>query len=210
MRCSTARRSYRPIRRKSGSNGIAAPIWSKASAIAARATRRATHSARRARRLSRRRVGRGWEAPALTLAVAGADARGARMNCSRYLRTGESRFARRRGRADGAGGEGIEGAARCRHPRHGGAISPRSTKGAPTSRPPKRSPQKLENTTQLARPRPPGRRPALSGRLRGVPRGRRAARCSAAGRRWRSNSNLHSDAPDNLIQMILHGIAAPP
>jgi len=39
---------------------------------------------------------------------------------------------------------------------------------------------------------------------------RSAARpCSAAGLPLALNSNLHSAAPDNLIQVILHGIAAP-
>ena len=52
------------------------------------------------------------------------------------------------------------------------------------------------------------RRPALSRRLRGLPRSRRRA----AVRQPASlalNSNLHSAMPDNLVQVILHGIASP-
>ena len=60
------RRAFRRIRREA-TCGIAAPIWSKASAIARRAIRRATRSARRAAGavISPAAVAEGWEAPPL-------------------------------------------------------------------------------------------------------------------------------------------------
>ena len=87
--------SARRIRSRSDANrrsGIAAPIWSKASAIAAPAIRRATRSARK--RPDAYLAGgfaEGWEAPPLT-SLSHAPIPWSEDELFAYLRTGESRF----------------------------------------------------------------------------------------------------------------------
>ena len=90
-----------------GESGIAAPIWSRASAIAAPAIRRATRSApNSAERLSRRRLCRGLGGAAADLAFACADplerGRAVRLFAHRPIP-----LSRRRRRPDGADREGL-------------------------------------------------------------------------------------------------------
>ena len=78
--------------RQNRRHGIAAPIWSRASAIAAPAIRRATRWARK--RPSAYLAGgfaEGWEAPALT-SLSHAPIPWSEDELFAYLRTGESRF----------------------------------------------------------------------------------------------------------------------
>jgi nicotinate dehydrogenase subunit B len=78
--------------RRNRRHGIAAPIWSKASAIAAPAIRRATRSARK--RQNAYLAGgfaEGWEAPPLT-SLSQAPIPWSEDELYAYLRTGESRF----------------------------------------------------------------------------------------------------------------------
>ena len=73
-------------------SGIAAPIWSKASAIAAPAIRRATRSARnRPNAYLAGGFAEGWEAPPLT-SLSHAPIPWSEDELFAYLRTGESRF----------------------------------------------------------------------------------------------------------------------
>ena len=90
-RCSTQRKPSGPTRPNRRS-GIAAPISSRVSAIAARATRRATSSARRWRtRYLAGGFAEGWEAPALT-SLSRAPIPWSEAELYAYLRTGQSRF----------------------------------------------------------------------------------------------------------------------
>ena len=159
-------------------------------------------------RLSRRRFCGRLGSAGADVAVAGADpverGRAVRLFANRRVA-----LSRRRRRADGAGGEGTRGVARFRHPRHGGLsrFVQRDRHGSRRRR--MRSPRKLETST-----------------------GTRASAASSVGARLYQgacavchevggaplfgsrpslalNSNLHSAVPDNLIQVILHGIAKP-
>ena len=150
----------------------------------------------------------GWEAPALT-SLSQAPIPWSEDELYAYLRTGESRLARRRRRADGAGGEGTRGVAGFRYPRHGGLSRRRST-----------TPPWISAAQQ-----------ALAARLEAATGTRASAASSVGARLYQGacavchevggaplfgsrpslalNSNLHSAVPDNLIQVILHGIAKP-
>ncbi len=91
MRCSTSPARSSPTRRNPRS-GIAAPIWSKASAIAAPAIRRAMRSApEKANAYLAGGFAEGWEAPALT-SLSQAPIPWSEDELYAYLRTGESRL----------------------------------------------------------------------------------------------------------------------
>ena len=190
--------------------GIAAPIWWKGlgHCSACHLPRNAL-GAEKASAYLAGGFAEGWEAPALTVAVAGADP----MERGRALRLSANRrvpLSRRRCRADGARGEGTRRRCRIRTSAPWRSISPRSATHAIDRAAQQALAAKLRGLDR--HPNIRGfrhRRPALSGRLRGVPRGRRRAAVRQAARRWRCNGNLHSAVPDNLIQVILHGIAAP-
>ena len=198
------RRHSRPTRRNRRS-GIAAPIWSRVSAIAAPAIRRAMRWARKGERLSRRRLCRGLGSAGADVAVARADP----VERGRALRL----FADGRVRL------------------HGVAAGPMAPVVKELAALPDTDIRAMAvylasfNKTSMDR----AAQDALAARLESST-GTRASAASSVGARiyqgacavchevggaplfgsrpsMALNSNLHSAAPDNLIQVILHGIA---
>ena len=188
--------------------GIAAPIWSKASAIAAPATRRATRWARR-RRSAYLAGGfaEGWEAPALT-SLSQAPMPWSEDELYAYLRTGESRL-------------------------HGVAAGPMAPVVKELAALPDQDIRAmavyLASFNETATDKPA--QEALAAKLEAATSTRLVAASSVGARIYQGacavchevggaplfgsrpslalNSNLHSAVPDNLIQVILHGIKAP-
>ena len=150
----------------------------------------------------------GWEAPALT-SLSQAPIPWSEDELYAYLADRRIPLSRRRRRADGAGGEGTGRPARSGYPRHGGLsrlVQRRRHRqaGAAGAR------RQTRSRDQHHDRRPP---PVVGARLyQGA-----CAVCHEVGGAplfgsrpsLALNSNLHSAVPDNLIQVILHGIAKP-
>ena len=202
------RRAIRSQRDADRRHGIAAPIWSRASAIAAPAIRRAMRSARK--RQARYLAGgfaEGWEAPPLT-SLSQAPIPWSEDELFAYLRSGESRF-------------------------HGVAAGPMAPVVKELAALPDQDIRAMAvylgsfNDNAIDKPT----QDALAARLETATL-TRAVSASALGARLYEgacavchavggaplfgsrpslalNSNLHSAMPDNLIQVILHGIASP-
>ena len=189
--------------------GIAAPIWSKASAIAAPAIRRAMRSARR-RRSAYLAGGfaEGWEAPALT-SLSQAPIPWSEDELYAYLRTGESRL---HGVAAGPMAPVVkELAALPDSDIRAMAVylasfneSCHGSRGAARARRPdwKPRPARARRAASSVGARLYQGACAVCHEVGGAPLF--GSRPSLA-----LNSNLHSAVPDNLIQVILHGIAKP-
>ena len=191
-----------------GRYGIAAPIWSRASAIAAHAIRRAMRSARK--RPTAYLAGgfaEGWEAPPLT-SLSQAPIPWSEDELYAYLRSGESRF-------------------------HGVAAGPMAPVVKELASLPDQDIRAMAvylasfNENAIGKPA----QDELAAKLETLT-GTRAVSASPLGARLYEgacavchrvggaplfgsrpslalNSNLHSAVPDNLIQVILHGIASP-
>ncbi len=188
--------------RRNPKPGTGAPIWSRASAIAAAATRRATRSERRGRRGALAGgFADGWEAPPLTASLAPVP--WTEDEFFAYLRTGASRF---HGAPPGRWRRWWRSWRACRNRTSGRWRS--------ISRP---SPGRRRRWT-----RRPWRTRLSSGAVhwwrtasgRGfmrapapLPRG--GTGLSGVARSLALNSNLHSRRADNLVQVILHGVAVP-
>ena len=161
-----------------------------------------------AKRLSRRRFRGRLGGTGADVAVAGADP----LERGRTLRLPTDRrvpLPRRRGGTDGAGREGTRRPARSGHPRHGGLsriVQRHRHRQAGTGRP-------RRQTGSRDQHKDPSRlRASAPGCIEGA-----CAVCHEVGGAplfgsrpsLALNSNLHSAVPDNLIQVILHGIASP-
>ena len=149
----------------------------------------------------------GWEAPALT-SLSQAPIPWSEDELYAYLRSGESRF---HGIAAGPMApvvKELKALPDDGHPRHGG-LSCLLQHGASTNRRSRRLPQNSKARPRRAPSRP---RPSARGSTKAPARcAMRSAAplCSAAGRRCRSTATCTATVPDNLIQVILHGITSP-
>ena len=142
--------------------------------------------------LSRRRICRGLGSAGADLALARADP----VERGRALRLSAHRpiaLPRRRGRTDGAGRQGTEGAARPGHPRHGGLsrLVQRRRAGQAGA---EALATRLESATLLTLPPPPPARGSIKAPARSAMRSA-APRCSAAGRRCRSTAICTATCP---------------
>ena len=175
--------------------------------------RRLPFAAKRARRgtgrgVSGRRFRRGLGSTAADVAVSRADSleRGRSVRLFAHRRIP---LPRRRGGTDGAGGERTCGAARRRHSRHGGL-----SRLVPGERHRQAGAGRAGGQTRNARP---VARVASASSMGARLYDGACAVCHAVGGAalfgsrpsLALNSNLHGAMPDNLVQVILHGIASP-